>query len=57
MTGIPDKTAIALWIAGSCWAVALLLYVFNGPSDLVLPLLLFGAATGIVEWILTRMEP
>lgn len=57
MTGIPRATAIALWVTASCWAVALVVYLFNGPPDLVLPLLIFGALTGIVEWILRSIEP
>ena len=57
MTGIPRATAIALWVTGSCWVIALVVYLFNGPPDLVLPILIFGALTGIVEWILRSIEP
>jgi hypothetical protein len=57
MAGIPDAISIALWVTASCWAVALLAYVFDGPSDLVFPLFLFGAITGFAEWISRRMEP
>jgi hypothetical protein len=57
MTGIPHATIIALWVTGSCWAIALVAHLLNGPPDLVFPLLVFGALTGIVEWILRSKEP
>jgi hypothetical protein len=57
MTGIPYATAIALWVTGSCWAIALVVYLFNGPHDLAFPLLVFGALAGMAEWILRSKEP
>lgn len=46
----------SLWVTGSCWAVAFVVYLLNGPSDLVWPLFLFGVLTGVAEWILRSME-
>jgi hypothetical protein len=51
MTGIPNSTAIALWVVGSCWAVSLIGYLLGQPADLVFPLLTFGALTGVAEWV------
>jgi hypothetical protein len=57
MTGIPTETAIALWVAGSCWAIALVVYLFDGPPDLIFLVLGFGALTGVTELILRKMKP
>jgi hypothetical protein len=56
MTGIPDSTAIALWVVGSCWAVSLVAYLFDGPTDIVFPLVAFGVLTGAAEWIVRNKE-
>jgi hypothetical protein len=56
MTGIPTSTMIALWVAASCWAVSLVAYLCDGPTDLVFPLVSFGALTGVAEWIMRDQE-
>jgi len=56
MTGIPNSTAIALWAVCSCWAVSLVVYLFDGPRDIVFPLVFFGALTGIAEWIVRDQQ-
>jgi hypothetical protein len=57
MTGVPNSLAIAFWIVGSCWAVAAVAYLFDAAAGLVLPLLVFGAVTGLVEWLVRRRQP
>jgi hypothetical protein len=57
MTGVPNSLAIAFWIVGSCWAVAAVAYLFDAVAGLVLPLLVFGAVTGLVEWLVRRRQP
>jgi hypothetical protein len=58
MTGLPDSTpdslAIALWVVGSCWAVAVVAYLFDAADGLVVPLVLFGTLTGVAELLLRR---
>ena len=52
MTGIPDATVIALWVVVSCWVVSFVAYLFDGPVDIVFPLVTFGALTGVAEWVM-----
>jgi len=50
MTGIPTSLAIAIWIAGSCWAVALVAYFLNAEMNFLARLMIVGATTGAAEW-------
>jgi hypothetical protein len=54
MTGLPASLSIALWIVGSCWAVAAVAYLFDAATGLVFPLLVLGVVTGFVEWLVRR---
>jgi hypothetical protein len=54
MARLPDSLAIALWIAGSCWALAIAASALGGSKELLLPLMVLGVLTGIAEWILRR---
>jgi hypothetical protein len=54
MARLPDSLAIALWIVGSCWALAIATYAFDGSKELILPLTVLGVLTGIAEWVLRR---
>ena len=56
MTGIPDTTAIALWVVCSCWAVSFVAYLLDGPVDFIFPLVTFGALTGVAEWIMRSRQ-
>ena len=62
MSKIPEALAIALWVTGTCWAVAALAYLFGGstqgasPSAIVFPLFIMGCVAGIAEWIMRRMR-
>ena len=54
MAGIPNALAIALWIVGSCWAIAAFAWLLNAETDFLTPLVAFGAVTGTLEWWLRR---
>jgi hypothetical protein len=54
MARLPDSLAIALWVVGSCWALAIAAYAFGGSTELLLPLTVLGVLTGIAEWVLGR---
>jgi hypothetical protein len=54
MARLPDSLAIALWIVGSCWALAIAAYAFGGSNELLFPLMVLGMLTGIAEWVLGR---
>ena len=54
MARLPDSLAIALWIVGSCWALAIAGYAFGGSKELLFPLIVLGMLTGIAEWVLGR---
>jgi hypothetical protein len=56
MTRLPDSLAIALWVVGSCWVLAIAAYAFGGSKELLLPLTVLGILTGIAEWVLRRKE-
>lgn len=54
MTGLPDSILIALWVVGSCWAVALVAWLFDAATGVVLPLVIGGVLAGAAEWIFRR---
>jgi hypothetical protein len=54
MDRLPDSLAIALWIVGSCWALAIVAYAFGASTEWIFPLFMFGVFTGIAEWVLRR---
>jgi hypothetical protein len=54
MERLPDSLAIAVWITGSCWLLAMLAYVLGGSTEWVLPVFLLGLFTGIAEWFKRR---
>lgn len=54
MASLPASLAIALWVTGSCWALAALAYLFGASTEWVLPLFGLGCVTGIAEWIRRR---
>jgi hypothetical protein len=54
MDRIPDSLSIAFWVAGSCWALALLAYVLGQSWEWIFPLFMFGALTGIAEWVMRQ---
>jgi len=52
MAPLPDTLLIALWIVGACWVVAIIAYLVGGPTELIIPLFVLGAFTGVAEWLL-----
>ena len=54
MAGLPNALAIALWIVGSCWAVAGLAWLVDAETEFLGSLVVFGVVTGPVEWWLRR---
>jgi predicted metal-binding membrane protein len=54
MERLPESSSIALWIVGSCWALAIVAYAFGASREWILPLFMLGLLTGIAEWILRR---
>jgi hypothetical protein len=54
MDRLPDSLAIAMWVVGSCWVLAVLAYVIGAPREWILPLVVLGILTGIGEWFMRR---
>jgi len=54
MERLPESLSIALWMVGSCWALAILAYVFGASTEWILPLFMLGLLTGIAEWVMRR---
>jgi hypothetical protein len=54
MAKLPDTLAIALWITGSCWILALLAYLLGGSTEWIFALFMLGTLTGIAEWVMRR---
>jgi hypothetical protein len=55
MAPLQYSLAIALWIIGSFWVVAILAYLLDISGGIVFALLVFGILTGIAEWTMRRM--
>jgi hypothetical protein len=56
MVRLADALAIALWIVGSCWVLAILAYAFGGPPKLILLIFVLGVVTGVAEWAYRRSK-
>lgn len=54
MERLPESLSIALWIVGSCGALAILAYLFGTSTEWILPLFILGLLTGIAEWVMRR---
>jgi hypothetical protein len=54
MEKLPESLEIATWIVGSCWALAILAYLFGAPTQWILPIVVLGLLTGVAEWFLRR---
>lgn len=54
MERLPDSLSIALWIVGSCWALAILAYALGASREWILPLFMFGLIVGIAEWVMRK---
>ncbi len=49
---LPHSLAIALWVTGSIWAVAIAAYLLDADTELIVPLMMLGLLTGMAEWIM-----
>jgi hypothetical protein len=56
MDRLPDSLSIALWVVGSCGALAIVAGAFGEPKELILPLVAIGLLTGLAEWVIRRKE-
>jgi hypothetical protein len=56
MGRLPNSLAIAMWVVGSCWVLAVLGYMLGASGDWIVPLVAFGALTGLAEWYLRQRE-
>ena len=56
MDRLPDSLAIALWVAGSCGALAIMGCAIGEPTELILPLVAIALLTGVAEWVIRRKE-
>lgn len=54
MDRLPESLSIALWIAGACWAIAIIAYALDAPPDWIIPLFMLGLLTGLAEWVVRR---
>jgi hypothetical protein len=52
----PDSLAIALWVVGSSWSLAIIAYAFGGSMELIFPLVALGVLTGIAEWLARKRQ-
>ena len=53
---LPGSVAIAIWVTGSCWAVAGIAYFLDVETKVLAPIVAIGVATGIIEWLLRRKK-
>jgi hypothetical protein len=51
MARLPESLAIALWIVGSTWVLALLALLLDFDREVVWAALLFGLVAGAAEWL------
>lgn len=56
MAKLPDSLAIALWIVGSLWALAIIGYATGISKEWIFPVFALGLVTGLAEWVLRRKE-
>ncbi|HTV28190.1 MAG TPA: hypothetical protein VMF32_10460 [Xanthobacteraceae bacterium] len=54
MKTIPTSLTIAFWVTGSSWVLALFVYLLGGPPELILPIIVLGTFTGVIEWTLRQ---
>jgi len=56
MDRLPDSLSNALWVVGSCRALAILACAFGEQRGMILPLVAIGLLTGLAEWVMRRKE-
>jgi hypothetical protein len=50
MAGLPPSLAIAIWLVGALWIVALVSHFSGYSSDLIWFVLFLGTGAALVEW-------
>jgi hypothetical protein len=50
MAGLPLSLAIAIWLVGAIWIVALVSHYFGYSSDLIWFVLFLGTGAALIEW-------
>ncbi|MBS0531793.1 MAG: hypothetical protein JSS22_20745 [Proteobacteria bacterium] len=55
MTPLPNSLSIALWVVGSCWALAAIARLTDSETGVV-SLVAIGALTGLAEWLVRRQR-
>jgi hypothetical protein len=50
MAGLPPSLAIAFWLVGALWIVALVSNYFGFSSDLIWFVLFLGTGVALIEW-------
>jgi hypothetical protein len=50
MAGLPASLAIAIWLVGALWIVALVSHFFGYSTDLIWFVLFLGTGAALVEW-------
>jgi hypothetical protein len=51
---MPNSLAIALWLVGAVWAVAIVALLLDADRVVVGSALVFGLLVGATEWLLRR---
>jgi hypothetical protein len=51
---LPNSLAIALWLVGAVWAVAIVALLLDANRVVVGSALVFGLLVGATEWLLRR---
>jgi hypothetical protein len=54
MKTVPASLAIAFWITGSSWGLALFAYLLGKPLEWIFPIIVLGTLTGVAEWVLRQ---
>ena len=54
MDRLPDSLVIALWVVGSCGALAIVACALGEPNELILSLIAIGVLTGVAEWVIRK---
>ena len=50
VVGLPASLAIAIWLVGALWMVALVSNYFGFSSDLICFVLFLGTGAALIEW-------
>jgi hypothetical protein len=51
---LPNSLAIALWLVGTLWLIAFVVYLFDVDRDVIYATLAFGLVAYGIEWMALR---